>query len=185
MGRLALLAGLLFAASANAGLTPYEYVTAPGGKTVYYILGEDSVDKSQGGMLISVMDRTSNKNEPLLLRKLDGEPKKNLEGFKNLKLSPDAKTLYFQSNAWATSDAIHSIDIKTKKTTYITAGSLACVVGGGEYQGDLIVSQHRYFIQGGSYDFLYLFDKTGKEIGLIGTDGMTKEALLTVCQSVG
>jgi hypothetical protein len=27
---------------------------------------------------------------------------------------------------------------------------------GGEYQGDLVVEQHRHFIQGGSYDALYV-----------------------------
>jgi hypothetical protein len=62
-----------------------------------------------------------------------------------------------------------------------TAGQIACVVLQGEYQGDLVVEQHRYFVQGGSHDDLYLYEPTGKEIGLVsqGTDRSD------VCPSLG
>jgi len=106
----------------------------------------------------------------LLKNQPSNDPSQNLSGFSNLFLSPDNKTLYFQTEAWATSNAIHSIDIATKKVSYVAPGEIACVVLTGEFQGDLIVQQHRYFVQGGSYDNLWLFDPTGKELGIVSED---------------
>jgi hypothetical protein len=98
------------------------------------------------------------------------DPKSNLTDLSRLFLSPDGRTLFFESSAWATSGAVHSLDIATGAPTFVAPGRLACVVLAGKYQGDLIVEQHRYFVQGGSYDSLYLFDSTGKEIGLVSQD---------------
>jgi hypothetical protein len=117
----------------------------------------------------------------LLLSNPSDDPKQNLAGFSHLSLSPNGKTLYFQTSAWATSDAIHSLDIATKKTSYVTNGQIACIVLGGEYQGDLVVEQHRYFIQGGSYDDLYLYDPAGQQIGLVSQDTDASR----VCPSLG
>lgn len=152
---------------------PLQHVTAPGGKVVYYIMslpGRDSVGNPRTAIEAGVDENRSFRI--LLASRPSDDPKTNLTDFSNLSLSPDRKTLYFQTDAWATSTAIHSLDIATKRTSYVTDGEMSCVVLGGEFQGDLIVEQHRYFIQGGSYDALYLYNPVGKLIGPVsqGTD---------------
>ena len=37
-----------------------------------------------------------------------------------------------------------------------------------QYRDDIAVSQHRYFVFGGSYDWVWLFSPTGREIGPVG-----------------
>lgn len=155
----------------SADHTVDQYVSAPGGTANYYILtlpGHDS--EGNTNMEIQATYDENASRIVLLENQPSNDPAQNLTGFSNLFLSPDSKTLYFQAEAWATSDAIHSIDIATKKVSFVTAGEIACVVLAGEFQGDLIVQQHRYFVQGGSYDNLWLFDPTGKELGLVSED---------------
>ncbi|CAM3578800.1 MULTISPECIES: hypothetical protein [Yersinia] len=148
-----------------------EQISAPGGKITYYIVANRSVD-GESPPPTAIMSRSNNENKIILRERPDNDPEKTLSSFSNLYLSPDAKNLYFNSSAWATSEAIHSLDIATGNVKFIAAGSLACVVLAGEYQGDLIVMKHRYFVQGGSHDDLYLVDINGKEKGLVaqGTD---------------
>lgn len=177
---------LLFAPLISvANTSPIENVVAPGGNVVYYIMGTpEDAKNGGGGSEIEVKNFKTSKSDILLKATPSNEPKDNLGGFSRLRLSPDSKNLYFQSMAWATSDAIHSLDIASKKTKYITDGNLVCVVGAGEYQGNLIVQQHRYFVQGGSYDFLYLYNSDGKSEGLVSTDTIEKVDLLKLCQSM-
>jgi hypothetical protein len=186
---LLLLAGCLIAGAAPAlaqaqtsSKTPLEHVTAPGGKVVYYIMslpGKDSMGNPRSAIEAGINENSSFRI--LLASTPSDDPKANLTDFSHLFLSPDGKTLYFQTSAWATSAAIHSLDIGTKKTSFVTSGEIACVVLGGEFQGDLVVEQHRYFIQGGSYDALYLYNPAGKLIGPVsqGTDASR------VCPSLG
>ncbi|VEB98335.1 Uncharacterised protein [Cedecea lapagei] len=155
---------------------------------VYSIQGEASTKDTEdyvGGVQITAQNTISGKPEILLAAVPDDDPKINLDGFTNLKLSLDAKTLYFESSAWATSAAVHALDIASRQASYITDGSLICQVGSGTYQGDLIVQQHRYFVQGGAYDYLYLYDKTGKKLGLVADDNVTKEQVSDLRESLG
>jgi hypothetical protein len=163
------------------GGDPLEHVAAPGGRTVYYITSVKGENIASPTRQIEAGLNGNTSFVVLLKPRPSNEPKQNLDGFSHLFLSPDGKTLYFQSSAWATSDAVHSLDIATKRASYVTAGQIACVVLQGEYQGDLVVEQHRYFVQGGSHDDLYLYEPTGKEIGLVsqGTDRSD------VCPSLG
>jgi dipeptidyl aminopeptidase/acylaminoacyl peptidase len=88
--------------------------------------------------------------------------------FNSPAFSPDGKTIYFLSAAWATSNALHAIDLRGGEARYICAANSLEMVGSGEYRGNLIISQHRYFLGGGSYDWHYLFTPKGKEIGILG-----------------
>ena len=157
-----------------------EQITAPGGNVSYYIVASRVVDKEIAPQT-SIMSRSNNKNKIILREKPDSDPEKTLLSFSNLYLSPDAKSLYFNSAAWATSGAIHSLDLSTGNVKFVTAGDLACVVLSGEFQGDLIVIKHKYFVQGGSHDDLYLVDTTGKEKGLVA-QGTNKGS---VCPTLG
>ena len=86
----------------------------------------------------------------------------------HLMFSPDGKTLYFLTSAWVTSSALHAVNIEDAKQRYLLPANSLNVVAYGEYKGNLIVNQHRYFINGGSYDWYWLFTPEGKEIGPLG-----------------
>lgn len=148
-----------------------QHITAPGGKVDYYIVSGEGLN-GKSIPFTAIISREKDKSKVLLQESPNPEPEKNLSGFSNLYLSPDAKELIFNSEAWATAGAIHSLNISTGAVKYIGPGELACVVLSGEYQGNLVVAKHEYFVQGGSHDDLYLVDLNGKEVGLVaqGTD---------------
>lgn len=188
------LMGLIFLSAVTQAIatdsvgTPIEHVTAPGGKTVYYIVtapGED--DNGQQNVAIEAGLNENSYFEILLSPHPDSPPQNNLTGFSNLELTPDAKSLYFLATAWGTSEAIHSIDIATKKVSFVTDGNFYCIVRAGEYQGDLIVEQHRYFIQGGSYDDFFLYSPLGKELGLVAKEKDNDDIsdIKKLCQMLG
>jgi hypothetical protein len=90
--------------------------------------------------------------------------------------SPDGHSIYFRSEAWATSGAIHAVDLKDGKERFVTDGNSLAVVGAGMYAGALIVSKHKYWLAGGSYDWLWLVSQTGKEIGPVGPEDVDIDA---------
>ena len=162
---------LAYAGSATD--SPLEYIVAPRGKIVYYIMATPGTDATGNPNMAIKEGLDENRSFRILLTsRPSDDPKENLTGFSHLTLSPDGKILYFQTDAWATSNAIHAINLSTGKVFYVTSGALACIVLSGQYQSDLVVEQHRYFVQGGSHDDLWLFDPSGKQIGLVaqGTD---------------
>ncbi len=95
------------------------------------------------------------------------EPKENLTGFSHVSPSPDGRALYFQTHAWATSDAAHKVDLSTRKISFVTDGEIPCVLRAGKWSGDLVVDQHRYYPQGGSHDDLWLYEPSGRQVGLV------------------
>lgn len=92
----------------------------------------------------------------------------------HLAFSPDGKTLYFLTSAWVTSGAVHAVNIESAKQHYLLPANSLEVVADGEYKGDLIVNQHRYFIGGSSYDWYWLFTPESKEIGPLGEESSIK-----------
>lgn len=88
----------------------------------------------------------------------------------DLQFSPDSKTLYFETSAWATSGALHAIDITGKNLRFVTDCNEYRVVMHGRYKGDIVATQHRYHFKGntplGSYDWEWLFTPMGKQIKL-------------------
>ena len=84
--------------------------------------------------------------------------------------SPDGKSVFFLSAAWATSDAVHTVDVASGKVRFVAPGNSLEVLQHGEHQGKLIVQQHRYFLGGGSYDWYWLLEPDGREVGPIGED---------------
>ncbi len=177
---------LFFSISSNAALSPLEYVTAPKGNMVYYIMGDRNPEEGEGGgVAITSMNQKTGSKTTLLEERITDKPEENLFGFYDLKLSIDGKTLYFQTPAWATSSAIHSLDIENKKQSFVTDGSLICVISNGQYQDYLLIQQHRYFVHQGSYDHYYLYNKKGEKIGLVSDAEMNELQLLKACQSLG
>ena len=108
-------------------------------------------------------------NDVLLVRSAEAEkPEDTLAEFASPTFSPDGKTVYFSSAAYATSGAIHAYDFTTRTVRFVMPGNRPMVVPAGDYKGDLLVEQHRYFVGGGSFDWYWLFEPNGKEVGPVG-----------------
>ena len=145
-----------------------QMVTAPGGGSIYYIIAKGHDEEGVDFTSLEVTHDENKSHQVLLEDHPDyHDLTRSLHGFSNLFLSPDGKRLFFQAHAWATSDAVHTLDLATGQESYLMPGEIACVVLAGEWQGDIVASQHRYFVQGGSYDSLWLYSPTGKEIGIV------------------
>ena len=87
-----------------------QHIMAPGGKVSYYIVSSDGTGSGSSG-LTAIVSRENDTNKVLLQEAPNSDPEKNLSGFYNLHLSPDAKELFFNSEAWATAGAVHSLNI--------------------------------------------------------------------------
>ena len=117
---------------------------------------------------LRIMD-IDGKNQETLVRSADAERVEEvLASFSSPAWSPDGRTLYFCSGAWATSGAIHAYDFERKTQRYVMPGNGPEVVPSGEYRGHLLVEQHRYFLGGGSFDWYWLFTPEGKQVGPVG-----------------
>jgi len=99
------------------------------------------------------------------------KPEDAICAFNNKAFDSSGRRLYFSTPAWATSGATHVIDLGTGQQQFFVAGDLAKVLAScsdDQHVDDVIVSQHRYFVFGGSYDWYWLFGPDGKEIGPVG-----------------
>lgn len=108
--------------------------------------------------------------EPTLLvaPRADEDARDLIATFRDVNFSTDGRLVYFVTPAYATSGAVHVVDTTNRKRRFVLAGSGVEVVSSGEYKDCLLVEQHRYFIGGGSYDWIWLFRPDGKEIGPVG-----------------
>jgi dipeptidyl aminopeptidase/acylaminoacyl peptidase len=113
---------------------------------------------------------SSGDSQRLLTNQPASQPEKNLTDFNRPAFSPDGKSVYFISSAWATSDAIHALDLKSRKVRYISPGNSLLVIRSGKYVGFLIAQKHKYFPAGGSYDHYWLVTPQGREAGLVGPE---------------
>lgn len=111
--------------------------------------------------------------DELLVRGQEGkEPKQSICDFSGKQFTSDGRAIYFLSPAWAVSSALHRYDVGTKALTFVMAANDVLVLSDckkAENRDNLVVNQHRYFVVGGSYDWYWLFDSTGKkEKGPVG-----------------
>ncbi|HXX52150.1 MAG TPA: hypothetical protein VEI98_12815 [Xanthobacteraceae bacterium] len=107
----------------------------------------------------------------LLLSGRKGHPEDQLCDFKNKQFSSDGKRLYFLTPGWATSDALHVFDMRSGEEHFLLPANDLLVLSfcSNKYKDNLVVLSHRYFLFGGSYDWYWLFDPTGKkEFGPLG-----------------
>ena len=93
-----------------------------------------------------------------------------LANFAKPQFSTSVRYVFFLSDGWATSGAVHVVDTTNGKEHFVCPGLDLEVVAAGEYRDCLLVRQHRYFIGGGSYDWFWLLRPDGKEVGPVGED---------------
>ena len=129
---------------------------------------------------------TSGKDAHRLLdTKPDDAPEKNLAEFNSLAFSADGSRLYFLSAAWATSNALHVLDMSTGKEHFVTDANTVLPITQGKYAGYLVVQKHKYFKRSGSYDYYWLIAPDGKEIKLVGKTEQQLERFIHGLQRSG
>lgn len=97
----------------------------------------------------------------------DSAPRDTLADFTSPQFSPDGRRVYFLSRAWVTSHVVHVVTVESGRTQFVCPGNTLEVIPHGEYAGHLLVTQHRYFLAGGSYDWIWLVQPDGREVGPI------------------
>jgi hypothetical protein len=113
----------------------------------------------------------SGKGSTRLVAPREAENMQNvIAAFEDVQFSSDGRYVFFVTPAYATSGAVHVVDTTNGKERFLMAGGGLEVIHSGEYRDCLLVGQHRYFIGGGSYDWIWLFRPDGKEVGPVGED---------------
>ncbi len=158
----------------NAGLDS-EPVLAPDGTLIVFIRQTSLTLIAAGSGKAAANElwliEPSGKNARRIVKaKASEDMKQLLAGLSSPVFTPDSKKVYFLSAAWVTSNAVHSVDLATQRIGFIVAGNSLELAQSGKYSGDLIVQQHRYWLAGGSYDWFWLFEPSGQEVGAIGED---------------
>jgi dipeptidyl aminopeptidase/acylaminoacyl peptidase len=154
-------------------------VLSPDGRLVFYTrraAGERDEQfcggRSKADELRQVM--IDGKDDKLVSGGRIGDPESQLCDFSNKQFSADGRHLYFMSPGWATSGALHVYDLRTREERYLLPANDFAVLSfcKNEHKDDLAVLSHRYFVFGGSYDWYWLYDATGKkELGPLGEFG--------------
>ena len=112
-------------------------------------------------------DLVHKKTEQVLASKSARRMEDVIATFTNIQFSNDSKAIYFLTDAWTTSAAVHRVDLQSRRQTYIAPGNSLEVIREGKFKGDLKVRQHRYHKERGSYDCDYILSPEGKEIAVI------------------
>jgi hypothetical protein len=127
-------------------------------------------EAAQGAGIWSVRVDGSSERK-LVAARATTDPKTSLCAFRDKQFSRDGTRLYFESSAWATSGALHAYDFRTKAVRFVAASNGFHVIARcdmPDYQGALLVNQHRYFVAGGSFDWYWLLTADGKQLGPVG-----------------
>lgn len=147
---------------------------APDGKTVAFVraLSERKVSTGSGddNSEIWLMHSDGSHAERIVVPRAAEKMQEVLGLLAAPQFSADGRRLFFETTAWATSGAVHVLDLATRKDRFVCSGNSLEVVRTGEYRDCLLVQQHRYFVGGGSYDWFWLLRPDGKEVGPVGDD---------------
>jgi hypothetical protein len=149
---------------------------APDGKWIVFVRAIDgapilsgNIDDGKPAELWQI--RTDGKEATRLARtRAADKPENIIAAFDDLQFSSDGRLVYFVSPAWATSGAVHVVNTTNGRERFVLAGNDLEVIHSGEYRDHLLVSQHRYFLGGGSYDWYWVFRPDGEEVGPVGEE---------------
>jgi hypothetical protein len=137
--------------------------------------GKPDIDTGKGGAENDELWLKDNSTgqERLLVSSHEAEKVENLLAEITVpQFSVDKSKVYFMSAAYAVSDAVHAVDLRTGREAFVCPGNSLFVVPSGKYKGDLVVNQHRYHGEPnyGSYDHYFVVDGNGKELKDLGED---------------
>ncbi len=150
-------------------------VLSPDGKWIVFVRTVPGKNISTGSGDSPVTElwqiRADGKNATALVRAKESDKIESiLANFAKPQFSSNGRYVFFLSDAWATSGAVHVVDTTNGKEHFVCPGLDLEVVGAGEYRDCLLVQQHRYFIGGGTYNWFWLLRPDGKEVGPVGED---------------
>lgn len=155
-------------------------VLSPDGTRIAFIKGTAGKAIPTGGRTGSADQLwlvDANGAHPTLLAAAKNAPdvKNILAGLTAPCFSPSGQAIYFLSQAYAVSDAVHVVDLRTRAVRFVCPGNTVEVVSKGVFKGDLIVQQHRYFAGGGTFDWYWIVDARGKDVNPIGTEAQLRQ----------
>ena len=136
-------------------------VLAPDGSAVAFIRTDDH---GGDGTALWLYDTRTHAQRRLLRAHRTENNETNLRGLNHPNFSPDGRTIYVQSLAWVTSDALFRVDRATGAHHFVAAANSLLVMRDGPYVGDLLISEHAYHPEGGSYEQLLLLKPTGAQV---------------------
>lgn len=144
----------------------------------------DDPTECQGGANADELKQigVDGKNDRVLIQGHPGAtPQQQVCDFGQKQFTSDGQKLFFISRAWATSGALHVYDFHKLAEKYVAPANIVVVLNfcGGEHVDQLVLGQHRYFIGGGSYNWFWLFDKSGsKQLGPFSDEGGTLQSIV-------
>jgi hypothetical protein len=164
----------------TAGGLDSEPALSPDGRMVAFIrrMPGDSVRSMSGpeeANALWIMRVDGGDARMLVRARFDDDPQRMLLGLQHPRFSPDGGRIYFLSSAWVTSGSVHAVEVASGTERFVAPANTLEVVPSGEYAGHLIVAQHRYFIAGGSYDWLWLVTPDGEAVGPVGENDAAVE----------
>ena len=125
----------------------------------------DTGSGSSGPNQLWVLDTATQKAVCLVKSRSDDDMTRVLAGLSRPEFSADGREVYFQSSAWAVSDAVHAVSLATRRVRFVCDGNSFSVLRRGRYRGMLLVEKHKYHSgEGGAYDALWLVAPSGREI---------------------
>lgn len=90
--------------------------------------------------------------------------------FQSPMLSDDHSTLYFLVEYAATTSFLVEADLRSKSYRFVQPAIRFLIMPCGKYQGNLLIQQRRVTLAGVYYYYFWLYDRSGKEIGLAARD---------------
>lgn len=141
---------------------------SPDGRTLAFVREDEKPDPGGQGGLTSlwIADAATGAARRLLAGRPHDDPKRDLARFRDPAFSLDGGFIYVEAEAWATSGAIHQVEVATGRERFVVDGWLYGVIRNGRYRGHLLVGQHKYHgaPDYGSYNPVSVFRPDGKKI---------------------
>lgn len=153
-------------------------VSSPDGAWIAYVrhfppTKEEEEALPDGRSELWLVDRTGTNRRRLLTGTANGEVERTTAEINDILFGLAGDRIYILTTAWATSNAIHEIRLSDGAERFIVAGNDLALVTTGQQRGFLLVKQHRYRDQGGSYDDIWLVTPDGKTVRRVA-DSMEK-----------
>jgi hypothetical protein len=140
----------------------------PNGRTVAFIHGDKQSDPENGENAVTslwIADGIAGTAQKLIGPSSNTDPRLDFTSFGSPIFSLDGRYVYVSAAAWATSSAVHQVDVATGKQRFVIDGSAIAVIRTGKYRGYLLVHRHMYHPapEFGSYDPVYVVRPDARE----------------------
>lgn len=121
-------------------------VLSPDGRTVAFIRVEREPDEEHdnGIRTLWIGDGPNGTSRRLAAPHSGSDPTQEFMSVGGPIFSLDGGFVYVSAAAWATSEAVHQVNVATGSERYVIDGWILSVIRTGPYRGYLLVQRHRY-----------------------------------------